>query len=64
MPNVLTERAIFSRVQRRLKRDGVFLHKSRVDSRMFQNYGRYYMTDDRNCICGYFLALRRWPSRL
>ena len=51
MPNVLTERAIFARVSRRLNHDGVFLHRSRVDSRMHQDYGRYYATDDRNCIC-------------
>lgn len=51
MPNVLSERAIFARVSRRLHHEDIFLHRSRVDSRMHQDYGRYYATDGRNCIC-------------
>jgi hypothetical protein len=40
-----TERALFDRLQRRLKRDGQQLHRCRETSRDFHNLGRYYITD-------------------
>ena len=56
MPNVISERALFARVARKLAHDGVFLHRGRYGSRLHQNLGRYYCVNDRNCVCGYSFA--------
>lgn len=40
-----TERALFDRLQRRLKREGQQLHRCRETSRYFYDLGRFYITD-------------------
>lgn len=61
MPNVISERALFARVARKLAHDGLFLHRARYDSRLHQNLDRYYCTDDRGCVSGYLFTN---PKRL
>jgi len=45
---VLTQRALFQRVARRLARDGDRLLTCREDSRSFRDLGRYYSVDATN----------------
>jgi len=40
-----TERALFGRLQRKLRHEGQRLHRCREDSRYFYEMGRYYITD-------------------
>lgn len=40
-----TDQALFTRLQRRLRREGQQLHCCREDSRNFSDLGRYYITD-------------------
>lgn len=42
---VVTERALFSRINRRLNKDGEKLHRCRADSRWFNDMGPYYIVD-------------------
>jgi hypothetical protein len=40
-----TERALFERLQRKLRHEGRTLHRCRENSRDFQQLGRYFITD-------------------
>ena len=52
MTKTITERALFARVARKLYREeGVFLHRRRWNAPYFNDTGRYYCSDSRNCIC-------------
>lgn len=45
------EKNLFSRLKRRLRREGLILHKNRVNSRHYYMLGDYYLTDARrNCM--------------
>jgi hypothetical protein len=41
----VTERAIFARLSRKLKKEGQTLHRCRRDSRWFNDMGPYYTVD-------------------
>lgn len=55
MPVVISERALFARVARKLAHESVFLHRCRIDSRGYADLGRYYCVNDRNHISGRIL---------
>jgi hypothetical protein len=41
----VTERALFARLSRKLKKEGQTLHRCRRDSRWFNDMGPYYTVD-------------------
>jgi agmatine/peptidylarginine deiminase len=46
----VSERALFSRIARKLAHEGSTLHKCRYDSRWFNDLGPYYVVDERNSV--------------
>ena len=44
----VSKRALEARVRRALERDGLVLRKFKVGSKWFEQYGEYYLTDERN----------------
>lgn len=46
----VTERALFARLKRNYRRDGMLLRTCRENSRGYYDLGRYYAVDFRNCI--------------
>jgi len=58
MPNaILSERAVYARVFRKLVKDNMYLRRCRRSSKGFHYLGRYYITDWRNCIFDMHVSL-------
>ena len=61
----LTEQALFARLQRRLRAQGLLLRRCREDSRDFHNLGRFYAVDaDLNCVHSTHIDLADWLANL
>lgn len=60
----ITERALFSRVARKLAHEGLTLHRCRYDSRWFNGLGRYYTVNALNSIDACFVQLEEWARDL
>jgi hypothetical protein len=62
---VVSEKTVRSRINRHLAKEGQKLHKTREGSREMQEYGDYYIVDDRNCVSGpYVESLEQFGREL
>lgn len=62
---LISDRALFDRLQRRLRTQGLQLRRCRADSRDFHNLGRFYAVDvDPNCIHSTHLDPALWLAEL
>ncbi|MEN3029806.1 hypothetical protein [Chromobacterium amazonense] len=65
MNQSITEKTLFTRINRLLKSQGKRLRKCRIDSRVHQNLGDYYEVDlEHNLVTATHVDLERWGKEL
>ena len=57
----LTRAALVARINRHLKKENCTLHKTR-GARWLQEYGEYYITNDRNVMCDADVDLEQYAK--
>ncbi len=64
MKKTITERALFARVDRRLKKDGDFLRRCRQDSKAYAELGSYYIVSSNNVVTAQHCSLEGLAKEL
>jgi hypothetical protein len=59
----VSERALFARMNRKLVKDGVRLHRAKVNSKVALTLGEYYTTEN-NSVTAQFINLEDWAKEM